>query len=1836
MKRTIKKVFCLVLVVIMILGVIPMNYMATYAISSANPFLQVIEKPDASAIVIKTPAELAAIGNDMYGSYVLANDIDMSSYGNWTPIGKLTASPFKGKFDGQGHSILGLTVNVSIDSASLTNPAHGVGLFGICDGAVIKNVALEDVNISIKNTSGYEYTNVKINGRNIYAGAIAGYMYNESVIYNSYASGTITATASGESEGASAGGLVGYSKSAIVSYSYSNCEVTAKSQNQMYSAPSNAGGIIGLSEDEGYIDKCYNTGDVISITADFGDSVAGGLIGKNTSNGFSITDSFNEGSVTSNVGNLFSESAYAGGIAGYYSGLIKNTYNAGTVYSYGTSVVGEDKAYAAGICGSAQNNASISNSAIVVSSVSAQGSSKTFARIANGGSKSNNISISSYASGSSLDATEYISESVLKSAAPYVNDLSWDFDNVWQMSDNKDFPQLQQVLDSDTQYKNNYIQQHVAFINGETYADILNNKRWASIYWSKEYCGSNNGWYTGLNAFGDFASFNWGELFKEENLFPLILADYINNQGIADKITELTKIALPFNLDKKYTKAKSFIKKYWDQDQFGELSDEDIFYLFHYDEKTSEEWINSNFPEGLEYIVYDTKHEGEWFTDVLDVTDEVITSVATVKDKINSVIDYVNNCMEVSASIETFLTTSDEFKEILQTMYNNIDTSFSQELSHLFGFDLKEQSVTKLRDSLQSYVDFISTSKEGMRAELWARYAITAEAEKIMDEIKDSIITKTVEWFTDLIGSKAVAVLKALGWLSTSTAKLMDFLTNEKELEQYRALLQANSIFENAMFKAIGEIESRFIADPTFENAKLFDASFKFLKETEIYSMNILVKYLDTYQTSYWTSINNMSNSTKATEIEEVLINRRALYNTLCHGTEYSLGGKIITIACPTDISLVDEDNTEVVSIVSDNIICIDNNIDVFVTHGVKYIVVPLEHEYSISITATGEGLMEYSVAEYDNNTQNVQTAIYTNIPLSDGLTFKGNICGEINADESAYNLNSNGYEIEPVFVANKNNHIISPSSLDFSESNIKLILGETYQVVYDISPETVSVDTIIWTTSDETIANVSENGLITALNPGKVTVSGYTFVGGVSDSIEITVINPDELAILTSELPDGYVDYPYSPTQLTATKDNVSWSVIDGVLPTGLLLSENGIISGTPEEEGTYHFSVSATDEQGSSAIESMTILIAGTASAPVLSSMSLPNAIINTPYSAAIVVDAVPTATISLVYGELPDGLSIDKNGLISGVPVTSGEFHFKIAAQNGVLPNAIAEYAIIVENKVLKSGTTGDLSWILYDNGELLFTGNGAPSSYISKQTPWYQYTTEIKRVTFEGDITKIGGYMFEDCVNLTELNIPNSVTTIEEYALKGCTGLSELTIPFVGAERTSQNTYDAVFGFIFGRVSNDADGIVQYFKDEDGSLFGYRYAVPISLEKVNVSDAKLLSFGAFHNCSNIKEINLNDGITSISGYVFNGDSSLKSLVIPDTVETIDEFALNGCSSIETLTIPFVGASRNITNDYTAVLGFIFGRTNDDGTKQYFKLSDGSLYSYTYAIPGTLKSVTITDDSSIALAAFSNCTFLKEIILEEATSQLENFVIYGIDSIDRFEIQNRNCSIVDDYNAFSISGTIYGYSGSTSQTFASEKNIAFIPLDEAHTHTWNDGEITKAATCTEEGVKTFTCAVCGETRTESVEKTAHTSVVIPAVAATCKSTGLTEGSKCSVCGEILVAQEVTSKIAHTWNDGEITKAATCTEEGVKTFTCAVCGETRIDAIHALGHTDSDNDGFCDNCEEKVKHDDPTKNCSCNCHKSGFMGFIYKIQRFFWKLFGIHKTCNCGIIHY
>ena len=104
----------------------------------------------------------------------------------------------------------------------------------------------------------------------------------------------------------------------------------------------------------------------------------------------------------------------------------------------------------------------------------------------------------------------------------------------------------------------------------------------------------------------------------------------------------------------------------------------------------------------------------------------------------------------------------------------------------------------------------------------------------------------------------------------------------------------------------------------------------------------------------------------------------------------------------------------------------------------------------------------------------------------------------------------------------------------------------------------------------------------------------------------------------------------------------------------------------------------------------------------------------------------------------------------------------------------------------------------------------------------------------------------------------------------------------------------------------------------------------------------------------------------------------------------------------------------------------------------------------------------------------------------------------------------------------------------------------------------HDWDEGKVTTPATCTENGVKTYTCKRCKTTKTETVPKTEHTAVVVPAKAATCTETGLTEGKECEVCHATLVKQEVTPALGHDWDDWKVTKEATCTETGVKTRTC------------------------------------------------------------------------------
>ena len=116
--------------------------------------------------------------------------------------------------------------------------------------------------------------------------------------------------------------------------------------------------------------------------------------------------------------------------------------------------------------------------------------------------------------------------------------------------------------------------------------------------------------------------------------------------------------------------------------------------------------------------------------------------------------------------------------------------------------------------------------------------------------------------------------------------------------------------------------------------------------------------------------------------------------------------------------------------------------------------------------------------------------------------------------------------------------------------------------------------------------------------------------------------------------------------------------------------------------------------------------------------------------------------------------------------------------------------------------------------------------------------------------------------------------------------------------------------------------------------------------------------------------------------------------------------------------------------------------------------------------------------------------------------------------------------------------------------------------------HTFVW---VIDEDSTCKKEGLKHEECSACHTKQNENttVSKKAHTEVIDKAIEATCEHTGLTEGKHCSVCNEVLVAQEVIAKKEHTFGEWHVVKEATTTEEGKEERTCSSCNTTESRSI-------------------------------------------------------------------
>ena len=120
----------------------------------------------------------------------------------------------------------------------------------------------------------------------------------------------------------------------------------------------------------------------------------------------------------------------------------------------------------------------------------------------------------------------------------------------------------------------------------------------------------------------------------------------------------------------------------------------------------------------------------------------------------------------------------------------------------------------------------------------------------------------------------------------------------------------------------------------------------------------------------------------------------------------------------------------------------------------------------------------------------------------------------------------------------------------------------------------------------------------------------------------------------------------------------------------------------------------------------------------------------------------------------------------------------------------------------------------------------------------------------------------------------------------------------------------------------------------------------------------------------------------------------------------------------------------------------------------------------------------------------------------------------------------------------------------------------------------HIWDAGVVTREATERENGICTYTCTLCGDTKEEIIPALPHKhSYDAVVIAPTCTTKGYTTHT--CACGDSYV-DTYTDALGHAWDSGKVTKQPTATETGVRTYTCTRCSATKTETIPATGSVD------------------------------------------------------------
>lgn len=364
------------------------------------------------------------------------------------------------------------------------------------------------------------------------------------------------------------------------------------------------------------------------------------------------------------------------------------------------------------------------------------------------------------------------------------------------------------------------------------------------------------------------------------------------------------------------------------------------------------------------------------------------------------------------------------------------------------------------------------------------------------------------------------------------------------------------------------------------------------------------------------------------------------------------------------------------------------------------------------------------------------------------------------------------------------------------------------------------------------------------------------------------------------------------------------------------------------------------------------------------------------------------------------------------------------------------------------IIANGECGEnLEWMLDETGLLTIEGTGAMrnygADYVSKSSaPWRNYRTSVHKVEIARGVTSIGDFAFYYCNNLSgKVEIPESVTYIGDDAFSNCRNILSIEIPCsVTSIRTA--TFYGCERLAHIEIPNSVTSIGSY-------AFGGCY----KLTSITIpSSVTSIGDHAFYYCTSLASITIPDSVTSIGDYAFSCCTRFTSITIPSSVTSIGDYIFSYCRNLTGINVD--EANKN----YKSIDGILF--TKDEKALAAYPAAKSGI---AYAIPSSVTSIgndafaycsslsfiTIPDSvTSIGRRAFFGCISLTRIKIPGSVAYIGDKAFNG-GSLTSITIFSNNVVFNDSADTISATATIYGYSGSTAEAYATKYNRKFVAI-------------------------------------------------------------------------------------------------------------------------------------------------------------------------------------------